>query len=292
MVLIDFWTYSCINWRREFPYVRAWAEKYRSHGLVVIGVHSPEFEFEKKIENVRQAIQQIGVRYPVAFDSNHTIWNSFGNAYWPALYFIDAQGRVRHNQYGEGEYDTSERVIQRLLMEAGASGVATDPISIQASGPEAPAALADLRSGENYLGYARTQDFASPGGVAADKAKVYAMPEQLRRNQWALLGDWLIRSQAILSQRENGRIAYMFHARDLHLVMGPPVGGRPVRFRVLIDGALPGGAAGSDVDAQGLGTVMEPRMYQLIRQRQPVTDRRFEIEFLDSGAEVYAFTFG
>lgn len=292
VVLIDFWTYSCINWRREFPYVRAWAEKYRDQGLVVIGVHSPEFAFEQKIENVRFAAQQIGVRYPIAVDSAHAIWKAFGNAYWPALYFIDAQGRVRHHQYGEGDYENSEKFIQRLLIEAGVSGVATDLVSVQAVGPEAPAALADLKSAETYVGYARTQNFVSPGGVAADKAKVYALPEKLRPNRWALLGEWVVGSEAIASKREKARIAYTFHARDLHLVMGPSAGGRPVRFRVLIDGAPPEGAEGVDLDAQGMGTVKEPRMYQLIRQRQRIVHRRFDIEFLDPGVEAFSFTFG
>ncbi len=291
VVLIEFWTYSCINWRRESPFVRAWAAKYRDRGLVVIGVHSPEFEFEKNIDNVRRAAREIGVLHAIAVDGNHTIWRAFGNAYWPALYFVDAHGRIRHHHFGEGDYDESEKVIQQLLLEAGAAGVEPAGGVSAGTGAEAPPDWANLRSGENYVGYVRTENLDSAGAVR-DQARSYAAPARLRLNHWALDGDWTLRAQAAASNRPGSRIAYSFHARDLHLVMGPAIPGRPVRFRVSIDGQLPGPAHGADTDAQGRGTVTEPRMFQLIRQSGAINDRRFEIEFLDPGAEVYSFTFG
>jgi thiol-disulfide isomerase/thioredoxin len=292
VVIVDFWTYSCINWLRTLPYVRAWAEKYGDQGLVVIGVHSPEFEFEKDLDNVRQAVKDMRLDYPVAIDSDHAIWRAFNNEYWPALYFIDAHGRIRHHQFGEGDYQQSERIIQQLLAEAGHDRVSHDPVSVDGHGAEAAADWSDLKSAENYVGYERTENFASPGGPALDKPRVYAVPAQLRLNHWALAGDWTVGKHAIELNKANGRIAYRFHARDLHLVMGPATRGASVRFRVFIDGQPPGAAHGIDVDGQGYGTLTGPRLYQLIRQTTPISDRLFEIEFLDSGAQAFSFTFG
>jgi thiol-disulfide isomerase/thioredoxin len=292
VVLIDFWTYTCINWMRTLPFVRAWAEKYKDQGLVVIGVHSPEFSFEKNITNVRWAVKALRVDYPVVLDSEHVIWRAFNNQYWPALYFIDAQGRVRHYHFGEGSYEQSEMVIQRLLTEAGAGGLRDDLVSTDARGLEVAADWGSLKSPENYVGYGRTDNFASPGGAVWDAPRAYALPAQLRLNEWALSGDWTMKSEAVVLNTANGRIAYRFHARDLHLVMGPAAPGTSVRFRVLIDGQPPGAAHGTDIDEQGNGTVTEQRLYQLIRQPRPFADRQFEIEFLGSGVEAFAFTFG
>jgi thiol-disulfide isomerase/thioredoxin len=292
VVLIDFWTYTCINWLRTLPYVRAWAEKYKDQGLVVIGVHAPEFEFEKDPNNVRWAVKEMRVDHPVAVDNDHVIWRAFKNQYWPALYFIDAQGRVRHRHFGEGDYAQSEMIIQELLREAGASGVGREPVSIDARGLEAAADWGSLKSPENYVGFARTENFASPGGAVLDKPRMYELPARLRLNDWALSGDWTVKKQATVLNKPNGVIAYRFHARDLHLVMGPAAPGTSVRFRVSIDGQPPGAAHGIDVDEHGYGTVTEQRLYQLIRQPTPITDRQFEIEFLGSGVEAFAFTFG
>jgi thiol-disulfide isomerase/thioredoxin len=291
-VLIDFWTYTCINWLRTLPYVRAWAEKYKDHGLVVIGVHSPEFSFEKNTDNVRRAVKDMKVDYPVAVDSEHAIWRAFENAYWPALYFVDAKGRVRHHQFGEGEYEQSEKMVQRLLAEAGVGGIGDGLVSVGGRGAEAAADWTSLKSPENYVGYERTQNFASPGGAVLGKRHVYVAPAQLQLNHWALSGDWTMGQEAIRLTGPNGRIAYRFHARDLHLVMGLAARGNSARFRVLIDGRPPGAAHGIDVDDQGNGTVSEQRLYQLIRQPKPIADRQFEIEFLGAGAEAFAFTFG
>jgi thiol-disulfide isomerase/thioredoxin len=291
VVLIDFWTYTCINWRRQLPYVRAWAEKYKDQGLVVIGVHAPEFDFEKNLDNVRWAAKDMRVDYPIAIDSKHAIWRAFGNQYWPALYFIDAQGHIRHSQFGEGEYDRSERIIQQLLAEAGHRNAGHELVSVDAHGAEVAADWRSLKSPENYVGYDRTENFASPGGAALGTKRAYSIPVSLSLNHWALAGDWTMHREAALLNTVNGRIAYRFHARDLHLVMGPANRGASVRFRVLIDGEPSGFARGTDVDDQGNGTVTEQRMYQLIRQSMPVVDRLFEIEFLDAGVEVFAFTF-
>jgi thiol-disulfide isomerase/thioredoxin len=292
VVLVDFWTYTCINWRRQVPYVRAWAEKYRDKGLVVIGVHAPEFSFEKNIDNVRWATTDMRIEYPVAIDNDYAIWRAFNNEYWPALYFVDAQGRTRHHVFGEGQYEESEVVIQRLLTEAGASGIGNELVSVDPHGAEAAADWVDLRSEENYVGYERTQNFASPGGEKPDKRYEYSAPSQLRLNHWALSGQWTMGREAIVSNQPNGRIVYRFHARDLNLVMGPGDAKRPAQFRVSIDGQPPNGAQGVDVDDQGNGTVREPRMYQLVRQPSPVVDRQFEIQFLDAGVEAFSFTFG
>jgi thiol-disulfide isomerase/thioredoxin len=291
VVLVQFWTYTCINWLRTMPYVRAWAEKYRDRGLVVIGVHSPEFEFEKNLDNVRRMTKELRVAFPIAVDSEHAIWRAFNNQYWPALYFVDAKGRIRQHQFGEGEYAESERVIQQLLREAGNSGTVRDLVSVDGRGVEAAADWSSLRTPENYLGYERTQNFASPDGIA-DGRHVYTLPSRLSLNDWALAGSWTVGKQGTVLHQPKGRIVYRFHARDLHLVMGPASKEGAVQFRVLIDGAPPGAAHGLDVDQQGYGKVTEQRLYQLIRQPGRVTDRQFQIEFLDSGVEVFAFTFG
>jgi thiol-disulfide isomerase/thioredoxin len=292
VVLIDVWTYTCINWLRSAPYVRAWAEKYKDQGLVVIGVHAPEFAFENQLDNVRRATKEMRVDYPVAIDNEYAIWRAFKNNYWPALYVVDAQGRVRHHQFGEGGYERSERVIQQLLAEAGNSRVSRDLVSVDARGAETAADWGSLKSPENYVSYERTENFASPGGAVPDKRRLYAAPVRLSLNQWALSGEWTMGKQATALTKAHGRIAYRFHARDLHLVMGPAVRATAVRFRVLIDGQPPGAAHGIDVDDQGYGTVTEQRLYQLIRQPKPIADRQFEIEFLDAGVETFAFTFG
>jgi thiol-disulfide isomerase/thioredoxin len=292
VVLVEFWTYTCINWRRQLPYVRAWAEKYKNSGLVVIGVHTPEFEFEKDVENVRRAAKDLDVGFPVAIDSDANVWRAFDNEYWPALYFVDAQGHVRHHQFGEGEYEHSERVLQQLLAEAGNAGVGQDLVSIDAHGAEAPADWESLGSPETYVRLRGIERFASPGGAVPKKPHAYAAPARLARNAWALSGVWTLGDDAAVVNEAGGRIVYRFHARDLHLIIGPGARGTSVRFRVLIDGRPPGAAHGTDVDEQGRGTVTAPRLYQLIRQPAPIGDREFEIEFLDPGVEAYAFTFG
>lgn len=292
VVLVDFWTYTCINWQRTQPYVRAWAEKYKDRGLVVIGVHTPEFEFEKVVDNIRPALKTFRVEYPVAVDSDYGIWNAFDNHYWPAVYIADAQGNVRFHHFGEGEYERIERVIQQLLREAGQSGVADDLVAIDARGSEVEADWGNLRSPEAYLGVTRTQGFASPGRPLVGKSRNYAVPRSLKLNQWALGGDWTMQGGLVALDKPNGRIAYRFHARDVHLVMGPSSRAVPVRFRILVDGRPPGAARGGDVDEQGYGTVGEQRLYQLVRQPKPIRERQFEIEFLDPGVQAYAFTFG
>jgi len=292
VVLVDFWTYTCINWLRTLPYIRAWHEKYRNQGLVVIGVHSPEFSFEKNLSNVRRAVKDMRIDYPVAVDSEHVIWRAFKNQYWPALYFIDSQGRVRHHLFGKGSYEQSEMITQALLAETGIGGIDRQPISVDARGIEAAADWGSLRSPENYVGHERTQNFVSPGWAVLDRPRMYELPARLRLNEWGLAGDWTVKQEAVVLNKPSGRIAYRFHARDLHLVMGPATPGGSVRFRVLIDGQPPGAAHGIDVDEQGNGTVTEQRLYQLIRQPKPIADRQFEIEFLGSGVEAFAFTFG
>ena len=292
VVLVDFWTYTCINWLRTLPYVRAWAGKYKEQGLVVIGVHTPEFRFEKDLDNVRRAVKDRKIDFPVAIDNDYGIWRAFDNHYWPALYLIDAQGRIRHHQFGEGGYERTERIIQQLLGEAGSSGIGDHLAAVEARGVEAEADWPDLKSPENYLGHDRTENFVSPGGAALDKRRVYAAPARLKLNDWALSGDWTVKRDAVALNKGNGRIAYRFHARDLHLVMAPAARGSSVRFRILVDGQPPGAAHGTDVDDQGNGTVSGQRLYQLIRQLNPIADRLFEIEFLDPGVEAFAFTFG
>jgi cytochrome c biogenesis protein CcdA/thiol-disulfide isomerase/thioredoxin len=291
VVLVDFWTYSCINCLRTIPYVRAWAEKYKDRGLVVIGVHTPEFAFEKNVKNVRNAVSELKIGYPVAVDSDYAIWRAFYNQYWPAHYFIDTQGRIRHHHFGEGDYAESERIIQQLLAEAGDHNVSADLVSVDASGAEAAADTENIRSPETYVGYDRANNFISPGGMVEDARHVYAaaMP---RLNEWALSGDWTIGKEHAVLNEKGGSIVYRFHARDLHLVLGPGPDGKPIRFRVTIDGAPPGASRGADVDADGQGIVTGQRLYQLIRQRGAIADRTFEIQFLDPDAHAYAFTFG
>jgi thiol-disulfide isomerase/thioredoxin len=292
VVLIDFWTYSCINWRRTLPYLRAWADKYRAQGLLVIGVHTPEFPFEKELANVRRAVAEMAITYPVAVDSEYALWHAFSNEYWPALYFVDARGQIRDQKFGEGDYERSERVIQGLLSEAGVTGIKPDLVSVDAREVEVPAAWDTLQSPETYVGYERAERFASPGGARADDRRVFAGPARLTLNEWALSGDWTIARWSATSNAANGRIAYRFHARDLHVVMGAAALGRTVQFRVLVDGQAPGAARGVDVDGDGRGSVTEPRLYQLIRQSKPIGDRLFEIQFLDPGVQVFSFTFG
>jgi hypothetical protein len=274
VVLVSFGTYTCINWIRSLPYVRAWAEKYAAQGLAVLGVQTPEFEFEGDLENVGRALREMDVRYPVVVDNDYAVWRAFDNHYWPALYFVDAQGRIRHHRFGEGEYEESEMVLQMLLREAGV----------------------DIEQGlvriEPDLGYGRAGSLASPGGVVPDQRHVYSAPARLRRNQWALSGDWRIGLVPAQLNEPGGSISYQFHARDLHLVMGPPAARPPVRFRVRIDGEPPGRAYGVDVDESGNGTADYQRIYQLIRQPAPNGERLFEIEFLDAGVEAFVFTFG
>jgi thiol-disulfide isomerase/thioredoxin len=293
VVLIGFWTYTCINWLRQLPYLRAWAGKYAGHGLVVIGVHSPEFGFEHNPDNVRRAVKDMKIGYPVALDSEYAVWTAFDNHYGPALYFADAQGNIRHHHFGEGEYEQSEMIIQQLLAEAGSAGFGMEMVSVDPRGAEAPADWADLRSPENYLGYERTENFASPGGARPGQPRRYTAPAQFRLNQWALSGDWTMAEQATTLNAPDGQIACRFHARDLNLVMGPEAAETSVRFRVLIDGQPPGTARGADVDDQGNGTASQQRLYQLVRQQpEAITDRTVEITFPDPGIQAFAFTFG
>ncbi|KVD94977.1 cytochrome C biogenesis protein [Burkholderia stagnalis] len=295
VVLVDFWTYSCINCLRTLPYINAWARKYAPYGLVVIGVHAPEFAFERDLGNVRKAVHDLGIGYPVAIDNNYAIWRAFGNEYWPAHYFVDAQGRIRRHHFGEGEYAESERAIQALLAEAGRPEALNVPVGLAgapAQGAQAAADSAAVRSPETYVGYARAEDFSSPGGVVRDAAHRYDAPARPGLNDWGLAGTWQVGAEHAALAAPAGRIVYRFHARDLHLVLGPDANGRPVRFRVTLDGAAPGAAHGADVDAQGDGTVTGQRLYQLVRQAGPIADRTFSIEFLDAGVRAYAFTFG
>ena len=277
VVLIDFWTYTCINWRRTLPYVRAWAAKYQGQGLVVVGVHTPEFSFERDLDNVRRAASEQQVTYPIAVDSDYAIWRAFENEYWPALYFVDAQGRIRYQQFGEGGYERAERMIQQLLEEAGHAAVERGVVAVEGQGAEAAADWRTLQSPETYVGRALAARYSSQ------------QPASLQLNQWTLLGDWTRQDDRVRLNARGGKVAYRFHARDVHLIMGSAT---PVRFRVHIDGQPPGAAHGLDSDESGNGTASGPRMYQLIRQRGPIVDRLFEIEFLDAGVEVFDFTFG
>src|SRR6267378_5003711 len=266
VVLVDFWTYTCVNWLRTLPYVRAWDERYRDDGLVVVGAHSPEFQFEHDVANVRPALEAMGVGYPVAIDNDFAVWRAFGNEYWPALYVADAQGRLRDHHFGEGRYEGSERVIQQLLAEAGSDGVDREPVSLDPGGLEASADPDTLGSGEAYIGYARAENLVAPEGVLPDGPRTYGDPGRLELNQWSLTGNWTVGEQATVMNKAGGRITFRFHARDLNLVLGPSASGAPVPFRVLIDGAAPGPAHGIDVEEGGDGTVTEARLYQLIRQ--------------------------
>jgi thiol-disulfide isomerase/thioredoxin len=292
VVLLDIWNFSCINWIRQLPYVRAWAEKYKDHGLVVIGVHSPEFGFETDVDNVRRAARAMNVAYPIVMDSQHAIWRALDNQAWPALYFVDAGGHIRHHYYGEGAYDQAEEILQQLLAEAGRAGGPQELVSIDPKGVEEQADWRSLRTPETYVGYERAENFASPGGPLEDKPADYTAPAKLGLNHWALSGRWSMGQEAAVLKAPHGRITFRFHARDLHLVMGSAAAGASVRFRVLIDGRPPEGSHGLDVDGQGNGTATEDRLYQLIRQPGPIQDRTFEIEFLDAGVEILSFTFG
>jgi cytochrome c biogenesis protein CcdA/thiol-disulfide isomerase/thioredoxin len=291
VVLIDFWTYSCINCLRAIPYVRAWAEKYKGQGLVVIGVHAPEFAFEKNVDNVKKAVTDLAIRYPVAIDNDYAIWRAFDNHYWPAHYFVDAQGRIRHHHFGEGSYGESELVIQQLLTEAGKANVSESSVAVSASGAEAPADKQNALSPETYIGADRAENFVSPGGTVADRSHVYSA-QPTRLNQWGLKGKWTVGSEHATLDRKDGSIVFRFHSRDLHLVLGPGKDGKPVRFSVTIDGAAPGEGHGEDVDANGQGVVTGQRLYHLVRQVGAIEDRTFEIRFLDAGVEAFAFTFG
>ena len=292
VVLVDFWTYTCINWLRTLSYVRAWGEKYQDRGLVIVGVHTPEFSFEQDVDNVRQAMKDMRIGYPIAIDNDYGVWRAFGNHYWPAAYIADAQGQIRHHQFGEGRYEECERVIQRLLREAGVENAGGALVSVAGGGFEAQADWTNLASPETYLGYEQTQNFASPGGVGFDESRTYVAPDSLRLNHWALSGHWTIEGGASLLNGAGGGITFRFHARDVHLVLRGRERGTSVPFRVLIDGAPPGDAHGLDVNEEGHGMVAQPRLYQLVRARGPITDRTFQITFLAPGIEAYVFTFG
>ena len=291
VVLVNFWTYSCINSLRELPYIKAWAAKYRDAGLVVIGVHSPEFGFEKDPANVRKAVSDLRVAFPVPIDSDHSIWSAFRNEYWPADYFIDRSGRIRSHHFGEGEYDQSERVIQELLRENGAAGLDGGAVRITGAGAEAPPSE-DVQSPETYAGYERAERFVSRERLERDSRRTYSLPLTPTLNQWGLAGPWNAGPEQTALRAAPGKVVFRFHARDLHMVLGPAKNGSPVRFKATLDGAAPGDNHGVDAGADGSGEVREPRLYQLIRQKGRVQDRTFEIEFLDPGVEVFSFTFG
>jgi thiol-disulfide isomerase/thioredoxin len=290
VVVVNFWTYSCINSQRALPYLRAWAAKYHDRGLVVVGVHAPEFAFEKDPANVRRGVAEAGVRYPVVLDSDWRIWRAFANQGWPTFYFIGADGRLRHETFGESGYDESERLIQRLLTQAGGAPVTTPITAIRGDGPQAAPDWRDLQSEETYVGFAKAENFTSPGGLVAHRPTLYRSGPA-GRGEWSLAGEWTAGDEFTSLDRPGGAITYRFHARDLHMVLAPAAG-RPVRFRITIDGAPPGADHGVDANAAGQGTVSEPRMYQLVRQTRPVADRTFAIEFLDPGVRAYVFTFG
>jgi Thioredoxin like C-terminal domain/AhpC/TSA family len=292
VVLVEFCTFSCINWLRTVPYVRSWADRYADQGLVVIGAHTPEFQFEHDLEKIRSALEDMDVRFPIAVDNDYAVWRAFDNNYWPALYFADAEGKIRHHRYGEEDYERSERVIQQLLAEAGASGVEGELTSVEADGVYAPADWDDLGSPETYVGYARQSGFASPGGLVRDQPQVYEAPPRLDLNQWSLAGEWTVGDQPTELNEPGGRITHRFHARDVNLVMGAGGGAGSVPFEVRIDGEAPGDAHGLDVDSEGNGVVAEERLYQLFRQPGNDADRTFEITFRDAGVQAYVFTFG
>jgi cytochrome c biogenesis protein CcdA/thiol-disulfide isomerase/thioredoxin len=293
VVVVDFWTYSCINCLRALPYVESWYQKYKDHGLVVIGVHAPEFAFEKDANNVRRAVSELKITYPVALDNDYAIWQAFNNQYWPAHYFIDATGRVRAHHFGEGNYDESEQIIRTLLTEAGQGGLPPAGMGQSAAvGVQAPPDEAHDQSPETYVGYRRADNFASPGGFVQDQAHVYAAPPALKLNQWALGGSWNVDPEKAVLGASGGKIEFRFYARDLHLVLGPGSGAKPVRFRVTLDGAAPGASHGADTDSAGAGIIDGQRLYQLIRQSGDVGEHVFAIEFLDPGVQAYSFTFG
>jgi thiol-disulfide isomerase/thioredoxin len=292
VVLVNFWTYTCINWLRTFGYVRAWAKKYADQGLVVVGVHTPEFPFEHDVDNVRTAAKDMEVEYPVALDNGYVVWDAFANRYWPATYVADADGRIRHHRFGEGGYEEIERVVQQLLRASGRADIGDELVSVPDEGFEAQADWANLETQETYLGYDQAQNFASGGDSGFGGPRMYVVPHDLRVNQWALSGEWTVESRASVLNRADGKIAFRFHARDVNLVMSPAARDTSVEFSVLVDGEPPGDAHGLDVDDRGRGTVAQQRLYQLIRQPGSITDRTFEISFLAPGVEAYAFTFG
>lgn len=291
VVLVDFWTYSCINCLRTLPYLKAWDEKYREQGLVIVGVHAPEFAFEKDLHNVEQAVRELGIRYPVAVDNQYAIWNAYQNEYWPAHYLIDAQGHIRHEHFGEGAYRETEQMIQTLLKEAHQNLAFKDGF-VRVQGAGALAAATDMdRSPETYVGYGRQENFASPEAIERDKPARYTAPRKLKADHWALSGSWRVGKESAQLDAAGGGISYRFRGRDLHLVLGPH-SGKPVRFRVTLDGAAPGKDHGVDTDAQGNGVIREQRLYQLVRQSGKIRDLTFKIEFLDADSEAFAFTFG
>src|SRR5271169_2750096 len=292
VVLVNFWTYTCINSLRPMPYVRSWAAKYKDAGLVVIGAHTPEFSFEHEPMNVENAVRTLNISFPVAIDSNYGIWRSFNNEAWPAQYLVDAKGRIRYHHFGEGDYGDIERVIKELLKENGATGLASATTSVSAVGIEAPADWTDARSPETYIGYRQAQNFASPERVHKDSNQVYSAPAKPSLNHWGLSGSWNVNAESAVLQQVPGKIVFRFHSRDLHLVLAPTKDGRPVRFKVTLDGAAPGENSGVDTAPDGSGEIREPRLYQLIRQKGPIVDRTFEIEFLDPGVQALDFTFG
>lgn len=294
VTVVNFWTYSCINCLRTLPYLKAWADRYGKDGLVVVGVHTPEFGFEHDVGNVKRALSNLGIRYPVAVDNDYRIWQAFDNQYWPAFYIVDAHGRVRYHHFGEGGYREAEDAIRQLLADSGRpmDPQAQQPQAVQGSGAQAAADPSDIRSGETYVGYRQAQGFSSIERVVPDKVAGYTLPKRLSLNEWALGGQWNVGGEAAVPAAPNARIAYRFHARDLHLVLGPAADGKPVRFRVTVDGAAPGASHGADVAADGSGAISAPRLYQLVRQSGNIGNRTFEIEFLDAGAQVYSFTFG
>jgi cytochrome c biogenesis protein CcdA/thiol-disulfide isomerase/thioredoxin len=291
VVLVDFWTYSCINCLRSIPYVRAWAEKYKNSGLIVIGVHTPEFAFERDQDNVRRAVRELKITYPVALDNDYKIWKAFNNSYWPADYLVDATGHIRHHHFGEGKYAETEQQIQELLKEHDPQLSVNGLVKVAATGAEA-APDTDVESPETYVGYDRADSFMSPGGLKQNVSHAYTVPQHLELNQWGLSGTWTDYAQVATLNSPKGGIVFRFHSRDLHLVLGPAANGKPVRFRVTIDGKAPGENHGVDSDAQGEGKITDQRLYQLIRQKTAIEDRTFEIEFLDPGAQAFAFTFG
>jgi thiol-disulfide isomerase/thioredoxin len=292
VVVVDFWTYTCINSIRQLPYLKAWAEKYRDKGLIVIGVHAPEFSIEQNLGNVNRATKELGISYPVAVDSNHAIWDAFNNEYWPADYFIDAKGRIRHHHYGEGDNAESEGVIRQLLTENGQTDLGPAAVQVNATGVEEAANFAEVSSPETYVGSNRADNFASPGGLVTSRSHEYRPPAKFALNQWGLDGTWTVGPEKTALDSAPGKIVFRFHARDVNLVMSPGPEGKPVRFKVTIDGQAPGNNHGVDSDGAGSGTLREPRMYQLIRQRDAIRDRTFEIEFLDPHAAAFVFTFG
>jgi len=294
VVLIDFWTYSCINCLRSLPYIKAWADKYKKSGLVVIGVHTPEFAFEKEVANVEKAVRELGVTYPVAVDSHYAIWNAFGNQYWPAHYLIDGSGKIRDHHFGEGGYEESERAIQKLLAELNVAPIPTGTVHMQAQGAEAPSLQAAVESPETYIGYARSENQVALPLLKRDEEVTYKLPAQLTLNQWSLGGQWTVQAENASLNQAHGKIIFRFHSRDLHLVLGPGSQGSPVHFVVRLDGSSPREDHGMDTDESGHGIIQEQRLYQLIRQRSKssILDRTFEIEFLDPGVQAFAFTFG